>query len=209
MKTKRIQRTQAIMAALALLFIGTGGLVGSGAYFTDQTTIRANSFTSSTIALRYIGDTDNSDFTTKNLLPLTEAAATTGANPQASLITVNVVNVGKSAFGWAASIKNITGATSTLVPAVQLQWRIDSGTWSPTTTLDAFGAITSSPINGTGLAPAATPVVVQIRLWLKPDAVTSLQSLKASYVVRVRAMQNTAPMSGLDLDTEYSTSHPH
>lgn len=207
MKNKRMKRKQALMAALALVCIGTGGLVGSGAYFTDQKAIPSNTLQAARVELGAIGITDNSLVTTKNLLPLTNAVAT-AADSQSSLITVNVKNTSNVAIGWAASINGVTGNATTFLPKIQLQWHVGAGAWSTPTTLDAFGALTTSAITGTGLVAGDT-TVVEIRLWLKDDSATSLQGLLTTYNVRVRAMQNYAPLDGVNEDGNYAVLRPH
>ncbi len=192
-------KRKALIASLALLAIGAGGVAVSGAYFTNQQTLTANTLSAGTVQLGNVGDNGTTALAFNNILPVADANVAT----QAQTFNINVRNTGTAAIDWAATpilTSNASAAATALAGAVNISYSTDGTTWSTAQTLSALAA-SPTTITGTNLASGST-TKIQVRAWLPATTGNSVQGNSLSFDLRVRAIQTGAP--GLSTDSNFS-----
>ncbi|WP_295824464.1 hypothetical protein [uncultured Microbacterium sp.] len=205
--TLTLRKRTALVAAVALLAIGAGGVAVSGAYFTDQKSIESNSVATSTVKL---GPIDGSDGTTKltvtDLLPLPKDDSKTIAD-SAKTFQVVVSNTGKATIDWAAAIF-LTSAPGTndkpsAADALYISYSTDGSTWSTGVTLASLLSSKQSGLSGTDLASGASKTIF-FRAWLPSTTSNTYQGTSVTFTLRVRAIQ-TGTAGGINDDLNFVT----
>ncbi len=189
--TPRTSRKKLIIASLALMSVGLGGSIATGAYFTDTKTVSSNQLTAGTVIL---GGTDYGNVATStpvtftNVLPIAESDIATAKASQ--FITV-VRNRGTSAMDWAASI-SLT--SSDFAKQVKVQYKIGSGSWSSIDNDSWSSETTLDALNGTKIT-SSTPLssmgsqTISWRAWLPSTTDNSAQGKTVSFDLKLSAIQ--------------------
>lgn len=184
-----LRKRKTLVAAAALLSIGLAGSIATGAYFTDSKTVSDNSLASGTVVLY---GTDWADAATStpvtftNVLPIADADIPTGKASQ--FITV-VRNRGTAAVDWTASI-SLT--SSDFAKQVNVQYKIDNGSWSDPVTLDALNG---KKIASSAALKAPSTGYINWRAWLPAATGNSAQGQTVSFTLKLDAIQAGAPQS--------------
>lgn len=200
---KRRRRAAAFGLAGVLLIVGvTGSVLASGAYFTDQKTTPSNTITAGTIKLGGLGDTATAPVAAgTNVLPI---AAGTQAT-KASVMNINVRNVGTAPFDWNAvistpvldTVSGITAPADTL-SKINVQVSADGGTtWAAVTTLALLTSqsITSTTALAAPVGSADSTAPIKFRMWFDQTVGNAYQGVQASFSVTVKAIQAGIPMN--------------
>lgn len=194
--TLTLRKRTALVAAVALLAIGGGGVAVSGAYFTDQKSIESNSVATSTVKLGDIkgnGFGSSTALSVTDLLPLPDDSPTTVAS-SAKAFSVIVNNTGAATIDWAASIIQTsaagTNANPTAAEALFVSYSTDGGTnWSTGVSLSSLAtSMKTTPITGKGLKANDTQEI-KFLAWLPSTTSNTYQGTSAKFTLRVRAIQ--------------------
>ncbi len=178
----RVSKKNVLVASLALLTMGLGGSIATGAYFTDTKTVTSNELTAGTVLLGNIADNSASTapVTFTNVLPV----AANDVATKAQTFNINVRNTGTASIDWAAVI---TLTSSDFAKQVNVQYSVDNGsTWSTATTLDALNGTKIS--SSAPLASAGTSVI-KFRAWLPSGTDNSAQGKSIAFALNVNAIQ--------------------
>jgi hypothetical protein len=190
-KNKSPRRTKAIVACLALLAVGTGGVVASGAYFTDQISISGNVLKAAKV---FLGAPDattepntNTNLTMNDVLPLSTAQVDTLATTR----TLKLINKGTVPVEWkvVASDPSTGGdADAVMAGSLQIQTKLDSGAWSGAMSLTDFKKSGLKSAASTTLAVNDTATIL-IRAYLPKETDNLTQEKSATFNLKLRAIQ--------------------
>ncbi|MDQ1176605.1 hypothetical protein [Microbacterium sp. SORGH_AS_0421] len=187
--TKRsFSKKKVLVASLALLTMGLGGTVATGAYFTADKTVSSNTLASGTVVIGNIGDDSSSvaplSFT--NVLPVADADVAT----KAKTFNINVRNNGTAAIDWKAVVSS---TSSEFAKQVNVQYSTDNGTtWSTARTADALSSVS---IPSTASLAASGTAVIKFRAWLPAATDNTAQNKTLTFTLTVNAIQAGAPFS--------------
>ncbi|WP_279365739.1 hypothetical protein [Microbacterium testaceum] len=175
-------KKKVLVASIALLTMGLGGTVATGAYFTADKTVASNTLASGTVVIGNVGDDASSTapLTFSNVLPVADSDVAT----KAKTFNINVRNNGTAAIDWKAAVSS---TSSDFAKQVNVQYSTDGGTtWSNKTTADALSSV-SIP-SSSSLAASGT-AVIKFRAWLPSSTDNSAQNKTLTFTLSVNAIQ--------------------
>ncbi|GEB45715.1 hypothetical protein MTE01_16600 [Microbacterium testaceum] len=175
-------KKKVLVASIALLTMGLGGTVATGAYFTADKTVASNTLAAGTVAIGNIGDDASSTapLTFSNVLPVADSDVAA----KAKTFNINVRNNGTAAIDWKAAVSS---TSSDFAKQVNVQYSTDGGTtWSNKTTADALSSV-SIP-SSSSLAASGT-AVIKFRAWLPASTDNSAQNKTLTFTLSVNAIQ--------------------
>ncbi len=184
----RVSKKKVLVASLALLTMGLGGSIATGAYFTDTKTVTNNKLTAGTVLL---GGTDFGNINTStpvtfsNVLPVADKDVTS----KAQSFVVAVRNNGTASIDW-NGVVSLT--SSDFAKQVKVQYKTEQGAWSTSTTLDALNG--TKITSGTSIL-AGSSDSIQFRAWLPAETDNSAQAKTVSFTLTVNAIQAGASQS--------------
>lgn len=185
--TKRsFSKKKALVASLALLTMGLGGTVATGAYFTADKSVTSNTLAAGTVVIGNLGDDASSTapLTFSNVLPVADSDVST----KAKTFNINVRNNGTAAIDWKAAVSS---TSSEFAKQVNIQYSTDNGaTWSTAKTADALSSVSIS--SASSLAANGT-AVIKFRAWLPANTDNSAQNKTLAFTLTVNAIQAGAP----------------
>lgn len=179
-------KKKVLVASIALLTMGLGGTVATGAYFTDSKTVSSNQLSSGTVIIGNLGDdaTSTAPLTFSNVLPVADSDVAT----KAKTFNINVRNNGTASIDWKAAVSS---TSSDFAKQVNIQYSTDGGTnWSTKVTADALSSI-SIP-SASSLAANGT-AVIKFRAWLPAATDNTAQGKTLTFTLSVNAIQAGAP----------------
>lgn len=209
-RKKRRKKAAVFGFAGMLLVVGVAGsLVASGAYFTNTKTTPDNTITTGTIALGGLGDAGSTIAIGRNVMPIADGTEAT----EASVMTINIRNVGTAAFDWSAqfttaklnttaTVNGKTAPTDTL-EKINVEVSSDGGsTWSGKTTLQNLPAqqFTSTESLAAPVGDVESVFPIMMRLWMDKSAGNNYQGVTATFSVTAKAIQSGIGFTDPDAD---------
>lgn len=189
-KNKKPRRTKVIVASLALLAVGTGGVLASGAYFTDQISITGNVLKAAKVFLGAPDATEpatNTNLSMNDVLPLSTAQVETLATTR----TLKLINKGTVPVEWKVVATNPdTGADTdvTMAGSLRIQTKLNAAGWSEPITLTQFKIDGIKSAVGANLAVDGTATIL-IRAYLPKETGNLTQEKSSTFNLKLRAIQ--------------------
>jgi hypothetical protein len=180
-RTSRSRTRRVLLAVIALLGVGSGGLATTAAYFTATQELENNAITAATVTLGPVGADGNetAPVTFDNIIPLSPKT-----------VSVTVRNTGSVAVDWVAVLEP---ADTVVAAKFQIQHSLDNGTtWS--TAGNAGTLANTSVASSAALRPGGTTTVL-LRLVVPDNGDNSAQGQTLKFLLKASAVQAGAPRS--------------
>ncbi|MBM7803388.1 hypothetical protein JOE58_002639 [Curtobacterium luteum] len=189
----KLSKKKILVASIALLSIGFGGTIATGAWFTDSKTVAANQLTAGTVILGNLADdaTSTTPLNFTNVIPVAASDVAT----KAQTFNINVRNVGTADIDWTAKLTPdvSTAASTAFAKQVFVQASTDGGsTWSTAQSISDFSGNT---IASTSKIVANGSSVIQLRAWLPSTTDNTAQGQTLKFTLEVDAIQAGVPRS--------------
>lgn len=186
-----------VLAATAILSTLTGtAVVATGAYFTNQTSVSANSSLPAAVKVSLKnGSATSPTWTATGMLPLSAAdAAVVTSAAKGVIVPIQVSNDGSVPSDWSLTVKPVvTNPVSTLTPYVRIALSTDGGqSWSVPVALDAT---VSASVASTAALAAGGSASLAMRFFLDASTPNSLKDSSVSYTISAKVIQAGIPMN--------------
>ncbi|KTR87554.1 hypothetical protein NS220_17640 [Microbacterium testaceum] len=195
--TTRGTKRKVALAAGALVLVGVGGTLASGAWFTDQQKMSGNELSAATVVIDPLTTGGATKIEVSNLLP---SADSTGGKQG----SITIKNSGTAKLLWAADLDPGTPTKAGFLDAVQIEFRQGGdGNWSVPTSLSSAATVLQK---GASALDEGSSTTLDYRVSLPSTAANDLQGASVTFDVVVKAIQADAPDSTFDDDTQFPTS---
>lgn len=180
-RRSRSRSRRVVLAVIALLGVGSGGLATTAAYFTATQTLEGNTITAATVTLGPVGaeGKETTPLAFSNMIPL---------SPKTASVTVR--NTGSVAVDWVAVLEP---ADTTVAAKFQIQHSLDNGTtWS--TAANAGTLANTTVASSAALQPGGSTTAL-LRLVVPDNGDNSAQGQTLTFALKASAIQAGAPKS--------------